>query len=284
MTFKNIRFVTDSTCDLPAEWIKRFRIGVVPAFVNHSGESFADNGVELIREDYYNKLSTLRPFPTTSAPPPAIAEAVINDTFQDADHLFIVTTSAKFSGFYNVMRLGASSLPPERVTLVDSDSTTMGLGWQVAIGAEVAQATGDVQQVEAAMKRVREAQRVYAALGTMEFLHRSGRVGWAAAGIGALFQIKPVIEVKGGEVYSIARVRTFGRAVDELVRLAHEVAPIDKLAVLYTSDLEGAHKLRDRIQDIAPPDTIFVSVNPAVGTHIGPSGLGLSPVQQSWRI
>jgi DegV family protein with EDD domain len=208
---------------------------------------------------------------------------VVKETFEDADHLFIVTASAKLSGIHNTMRLASNNLPPDRVTLIDSHTTTMGLGWQVVIGAETAERTGDVQQTEATIIGVREAQRVYAALGTLEFLHRSGRVGWAAAGIGTLLQIKPVIEVKDGEVHSIARVRTFGRALDELVRLTRECAPLDRLAVLFATDEEGAHYLREQLQDIAPPDTVFVRINPAVGTHIGPSGLGLAPVKQSWR-
>lgn len=283
MTFKKIRFVTDSTCDIPPEWVDKYRFGVVPAFVNYGGESYADDGVQLVREEYYQKLASIHPFPTTSAPPPGLAEQVIKQTFEDADHLFIVTTSAKLSGIYNAMRLGSSSLPQDRVTLIDSTSTTMGLGWQVVIGAEVAEMTGDIAQVQDAILRVQKAQRVFAALGTLEFLHRSGRVGWARAGIGSLLQIKPVIEVRDGEVPIVARVRTFARAIDEMVKLTREVAPLDRLAVLYASDEESAQNLHQQLQDIAPPDTVLVRINPAIGTHIGPSGLGLSPVQQSWR-
>ena len=283
MTSKKIRFVTDSTCDIPPEWVEKYRIGIVPAFVNYGGESYADDGVQLIREEYYQKLASIRPFPTTSAPPPGLAEETIKQAFEDADHLFILTTSAKLSGIYNAMRLGSSSLPQDRVTLIDSNSTTMGLGWQVVIGAEVAEKTGDVAQVHDAILRVQKAQRVYAALGTLEFLHRSGRVSWAAAGISALLQIKPVIEVADGEVHSIARVRTFGRAIEEMVKLTREVGSLDRLAVLYASDIDSAHQLFEQVKDFAPSNTVFVRINPAIGTHIGPSGLGLSPVQQSWR-
>jgi DegV family protein with EDD domain len=263
--------------------VEKYHIGIVPAFVNYGGESYADDGVELIREDYYHKLSDIRPFPTTSAPSPGLAEQVIKQAFEDADHLFILTASAKLSGIYNAMRLGSSGLPQDRVTLIDSHSTTMGLGWQVVIGAEVAEKTGDPTQVHEAILRVQPAQRVFAALGTLEFLHRSGRVGWATAGIGTLLQIKPVIEVRDGEVHSIARVRTFARAIDELVKLTRAIVPLDRLAVLYAVEEDSAHTLYEQLNDIAPSDTVFVRINPGIGTHIGPSGLGLSPVQQSWR-
>jgi DegV family protein with EDD domain len=283
-TSKKIRFITDSTCDIPEELVRKHQITVVPVFVNFGGGSFADDGVELKREDYYTKLATLRPFPTTSAMPPAMTEKAFLDAAKEADHVVAITVSSKLSGVYNAFRLGAQKLPADRFTLIDGQSTTTGLGWQVVIGAEVAEQTGDVEQVISAINRVRDATRVYAALGTLEFLHRSGRVGWAAAGIGTLLQIKPIIKVEDGEVKSLSRVRTFSRAVDELIRFAHDHAPLDRLAVLYGIDTDAAYTLKERLKDIAPPDnTYIVRINPAVGTHIGPNGLGIAPVSASWK-
>lgn len=280
MAFKKIRFVTDSTCDIPSELVAQYRIGVVPCYINYNNTSYADDGKELVREEYYNKLSSLRPFPTTSAMPPSVAEEVIKTAAEDADHVIIVGVSSKLSGVLNAMRLGAQScLPADRYTIVDSEQVTMGMGWQVLAGAEVAEKTGDVQQTVEAMTRTRKNARVYAALSTLEFLHRSGRVGWAAAGIGQLLQIKPLIAVVDGEVESVARVRTFSRALDELIRVAHAETPLERLAVLYASDHAAALDLKERLKDIAPPGTLVASITPTVGTHIGPGGLGVATVR-----
>ena len=281
MTSKKIRFVTDSTSDIPADLVQKYGIGVIPTFVNYGDKSLSDNGVELIREDFYRQLPSLNPFPTTSAMPPALAEEIIMRTFADADHLFLISVASKLSGVYNIMRLSASKLPPERVTLIDSKSVTLGLGFQVLAGAETAEATGDVDQVKAAVESVRDRAHVYAALETMEFLRRSGRVGWAAAGIGALLQIKPLLEVYDGDVKSGNRVRTFGRAVEELIRLTHEQSPLERLAILYISDRSDAEKLRDRLSDIAPADTLIVSVTPTIGVHVGTGGVGVVTVSKS---
>lgn len=284
MTFKKIRFITDSTADIPDSLLEKHQITVVPVFVNFGGNSYADDEKELIREDYYNKLQNIRPFPTTSAMPPSLCEKAIMQVAEECDHIFIVTVSAKLSGVYNAFRLAAQKLPADRYTLIDSLSTTTGLGWPVIIGAEVAEKTGDVQQVIDTINHVRDATRVYAALGTLEFLHRSGRVGWAAAGIGTLLQIKPILKVEDGEVKSLAKVRTFSRAVDELITAAHSHAPLDRLVVLYGIDIEGAYAVKERLKDIAPPDqTYIVRINPAIGTHIGPNGLGVVPVSASWK-
>jgi DegV family protein with EDD domain len=283
MTFRNIRFVTDSTCDLPPELIQTYKIGVVPAFVNYGGQSYADDGLELNREMYYNMMPNMSSHPTTAAPPPALSERIVQETFAGADHLIIVCAPAKLSAIYNSLRLGASSLPPERVTQIDAGTVSMGLGWQVLIGARVATETGSVEQAVKAMERVRQHQKVYAALETMEYLRRSGRVGWAAASVGALLQIKPIISIADGNVPSVARVRTFARATDKLIDLAQAEAPLDKLAILHSNNLDGAEALKQRLNAILPAEVLIINVTPVIGTHIGPKCLGVATVSQAWR-
>jgi DegV family protein with EDD domain len=283
MTFEKIRFVTDSTCDIPSELAQQHGIGIVPCFINHGDKSYIDLGMEVAREEFYRDLPSMRPAPTTAAPSPGMTREVIDRTFEGADHLVIVSVASKLSGTYNAMRLGAAHLPQDRVTLIDSQSTTFGLGWQVLIGAETAERTGSVEETVAAIERVRKVAHVFAVLETMEYLRRSGRVGWATASLGALLQIKPILSVYDGEVPAVARVRTFSRAIDELVRLARDQAPLDRLAVLHAADPDGAVNLRERVAEFAPSDTIIVSITPTIGTHIGPGGLGLATVSQSWR-
>ena len=282
MAFKKIRFLTDSTCDLPPEIVARYEIGIVPSYVNYGGQSYAD-GIDISRDDFYRQLPSMTEFPTTSAMPPALVEAKMGEALADADHLFAITVASKLSGIYNTMRLAAQKFPPERITVIDSESVSLRLGFQVLIGAEVAEATGDVDQVQDAIARVRAHTHLYAALETMEFLRRSGRIGWASASIGALLQIKPLFCVDEGEVKPISRIRTFGRAVDELIRLAHADAPLDRLAILYIADRGGAEKLHDRLADIAPPDTLIASVTPTIGSHVGTGGLGVVTVSSAWR-
>jgi DegV family protein with EDD domain len=286
MSSKRIHIVTDSTSDIPPELLANYPITVVPTFVNFGGNSYPDDNIQLDREEFYQRLPTMRPFPTTAAMSPGMAEEAINDAVSHSDHVIICTVSTHLSGVYNTMRLAASTLPADRYTLVDSQQVAMGLGWQVLIGAETAMETGSVEATLDAMARVRRTVRVYCALGTLEFLHRGGRVGWAQAGIGTLLQIKPILLVEDGEVKSHARVRTFSRAVDEIVRVANEYKPLDRIAIIYAADIDAAHALRDRLADILPPGdrTLISRITPSVGVHTGPSGLGIVPLSASWRV
>ncbi|MDX2074866.1 MAG: DegV family protein [bacterium] len=278
-----IKFLTDSVCDIPDDLLRQYNITVAPIFVNFGGQSFADDGVELKRDDFYRRLRTLEDYPQTSAMSPELARTYIDRAYADADHLFIITTPKGLSGIYNAMRLGSSHLPPERVTLIDSGQLSIGMGWQVLIGAQVAQETGDVAQTHRAIMSAQANQHVYCTVGSLDFLRRSGRVSWAAASIGNFLNIKPVVQSLDGQVHPIARVRTFNRALDKLAELAYQHAPYDKFAILHILNEEGFHALQERLADILPPDTIVGTVGPALGTHVGPGAVGFAAVSKGWK-
>ena len=101
--------------------------------------------------------------------------------------------------------------------------------------------------------------------------------------VAGLLQIKPIITVDDGVVNTIARVRTISRAKDELVRLAHEQAPLDRLALLHTNYLEGVEWMREQLADILPAETLVINVTTAIGTHVGPQCLGFVTVNKNWR-
>ncbi|MBZ0293556.1 MAG: DegV family protein [Anaerolineae bacterium] len=280
---RKIKFVTDSTSDIPQELVEKWGITVIPVFVNIGDHSYADDGVDLRREEYYKELPSLVPLPTTAAPSPGLAKQYIEKAYEGADHLVIVTLASKLSATYDAIRLGASELPPENVTLIDSGSVTLALGYQVLCAAEVAAETGDLEQVLETIHRVRRHSKLIALIDTLEYLRRSGRVNFAAAGLGALLQVKPIITVNDGEVETLSRVRTAKRARQELVELLQEYAPVDRLALLHTNNLEGVTWMKEQLADLLPEEVLTVNVAPTIGTHIGPNCLGFVAVGKSWR-
>jgi DegV family protein with EDD domain len=284
MAFKKIRFVTDSTCDIPEHLVAKWNISIVPSYINVGDQSYADDGVQLDREDFYNRLPTMTPFPTTSAPSPGIAKQKIDAAFDGADHVIILTAPARLSAIYEAMRIGSSHLPQDQVTLIDSGSVTMALGYQVLVGAEVAEQTGDVEQTLAAIQHVRPHCQLRALIMSLDNLRRSGRINLAAAGIGMLLQIKPILTVDNGEVIIVSRVRTEKRAREELIAMLRAQAPLDRLTLLHANNPEGLAWMRDQVADIAPAEVFEINVNPALGTHIGPQCLAFVSVNQNWRL
>jgi DegV family protein with EDD domain len=275
-----ILLMTDSTCDLPQEWVARFDIRIVPTYVQFGQESLADDGVQLTREDFYKRMVTAPIHPTTSAPPPGQVLSVMQQALNDADHVIGVTAPAKLSGIYNTFRLAAEQTDPKRVTLLDSGMVSMGMGWQVVIAAEMAEAGAAPSEIATTITALQPRTDVWAALDTMLYLRRSGRVGWAASIVGNLLNIKPVIRLYDSEVRSISRVRTRQRMFDTLVELAHQNAPLDRLAVMHTANVKDAQRLLDALADVHPDhEPVIVEATPVLGVHVGPNALGLGVVR-----
>ncbi len=278
-----IKFVTDSVADIPPDLAQQHDIGIVPCYVNYGNESYKDDGIELVREDYYNQLEHMSDHPTTSAMSPELAREAIDRAYADADHVIMITTPARLSGIHNAFKAGAAHLPAENVTLIDSGQLSVGMGWQVLAGVETATATGDLQKTLAAIDAMRKSQRIFATIGELEFLRRSGRIGWATASIGTLLSIKPVVELREGDAKPITRVRTFNRALDKLAEIAGQNAPFDRVAILHINNPDGAQAVRTRLADILPDNVITGLINPALGTHIGPGSVGVGIVSKGWN-
>jgi len=277
----NIRFVADSTLDIPQEYIERYGITVLPAFVNYDGESYADNGVEFDREQFYNALGTMETIPTTSAPSPGVAREIIHNALDGADHLFLCSLSDKLSGIHNVMSLVAKELPPERVTLYDTQSLTLGGGFQVIAGAQTAKDSDNLQEIETAMMDVFRRQSVYAAMLGVDYLRRGGRVSWGAGAVGSLLKIRPIVIVEDGLIQPTARVRKHNAWLDTLANFTRKHAPLEHIAFLHAHNFPALDELRERIADIIPPNTITSYVTPSIGVHTGPGAIGVATVSQS---
>jgi DegV family protein with EDD domain len=277
-----IRFVVDSGCDVPESYVQRHQMVVVPLYVNYGGNSYLDDGVGLDRERYYNEITNIHPLPQTSAPSVGLAKEMIHAAFEQADHIICVAVADGLSSSLNVMRLAAEGLPAERVTLWDSETLSMGCGWQAIIGAEVAEQTGgDLNTVLAAMKRTREEGMVYAALVNVEFLRRGGRVSWTQAAVGGLLRIRPIVRVKHGAVTAAAQLRSHRAWVNKVIELTRAEVPIGRIALLHTNNDADVAAVRDEIQDILPDEVLVVRASPAIGTHTGPYGIGMATVRET---
>lgn len=276
-----ILVMTDSTCDLPADWVQQYDIRIVPTYVQFGLESLADDGVQLTRPAFYQRLATSQHLPTTAAPPLGQTVDVLAKALQDADHVVAITAPALLSGIYGIFKLAAEQTDPARVTVIDSQMVSMGLGWQVVEACQMAQQGATPEAIRARLTAMQPLTDVYAALDTFEYLRRSGRVGWAAAILGGFLQVKPLIRLHMSVVSSQGRVRTRERAFETLVALAHDVAPLSHLAVLHTANPQAAQRLAQAIEDIYPPDSPvpIVEVTPVIGVHVGPNALGFGIVR-----
>ena len=280
----SVRIVTDSSCDLPKELTERHKISVIPLYVNIGDKSYLDE-VELSRADFYEGLPDFKSHPTTSAPGLGMfAELYDQLAAEGATEVLSIHISATLSNTVNVARLAAEATESVPVTVFDTGNLTLGVGLMVLDAAEAAAAGKSMDEILAMLADKSRRTYSFAALDTLEYLRRSGRLSRFQSSLGALLQVKPLLTMHDGEM-SLERVRTRRRAVERVIELVKEVGPLEQLAVVHTHALERAKDLQQQVAGLFPANSRHLSeeVTPVIGTHVGPRAVGLVAVASSGR-
>lgn len=275
---KRVRIVTDSTADIPDELVDELEIGVVYDYINFGDQSLQDK-VDISRAEFYHRLASASEMPTTASPGVGEFEEAYRAAGAPDVAIISMHPPAHLSALFNAATLAAQAFPKGRVTVIDSGQISMGMGWQAVAAAQAAQANASVERIVELLTAMKYRTHLFAALDTFEFLRRSGRVGWAKTIVGTLLRIKPMIELREGQILPLDRVRTGRRAEARLVELTTALQPLESLAILHSNWPDGAKNLRRRLVHLHPGDQICtVDVTPVIGVHVGPKGLGIAAV------
>jgi DegV family protein with EDD domain len=276
-----IGIVTDSTSDLPAYLIEEHQIHVVPTILVLEGKEYAD-GISLTREEFYTRLPSLRTPPTTAAPSIGDFATPYGTLFsKGCSHVISIHSASQLTTIINVARQAAKEFP-DKVTCIDSGSLSMGLGFQVLAAAEESEL--GLKPALDAIVSIRKRLQVSAALDTMEYLRRSGRVPAVVARLGGMLSIKPMVELLDGQVKPIGAVRTTSQVNDRMLNFLLNEGKLQRLAIMHTNAEHRARKLLNemmaRVPQSVPRDVLFVNATAVIGTHLGPNGLGFAAVRK----
>jgi len=273
-----VKIVTDSTADIPPDMAVRLGITVVPSYVVFGTETYRD-GVDLSRQQFYHKLATMAVIPTTAAPPPAVYEQVYRHLAQETDEILSIHLAARLSALHSSAVRGAENVPQARIAVVDSDQVTMGYGWLAVAAAEAARQGATLDQVVALVEEMKRRSWVLAALDSLEFIYRGGRVSWAQAMLGTLLHIKPIISVRLGQVQLLERTRTLERSLDRLVEQVRALGPLERAIVLYANTPDRAERVADRLQALGifpGGERLIGQAGVTIASHAGPDAVGVA--------
>ena len=274
----SIKIVTDSTCDLPESVIARHGVTVVPLYINIGQKGYLD-GVELSRQEFYERLPTYNPLPTTATPG--------MDTFrktyeklasEGATEILSLHISISLSATVDVARLAAKETHSVPVTVMDSRQLSLGTGFLVERAAQAAAEGCSMSEIMAVLEDQILRTHVIAALDTLEYLRRSGRMNSAVAALGTLLQMKPLLKMYDGNP-TAERVRTNNGAIERLVSLMSGLAPFERVAFVHSHAPAKAESLRHKVQHLLPAGEIpSVEITPVLGANIGPGAAGFAVV------
>jgi len=276
-----VALVTDSTSYLPKEFTQKHNITIVPQVLIWGEETLRD-GVDILPDTFYSRLKTAKVMPTTSQVSIVTMQTTFQNLVDQGYEVLGIFISSRLSGTMQSAvqakdMMGASA---EKVTIVDSQSTAMALGFQVLAAARALDAGMNLKDCLAQAESAHKRSGVYFAVDTLEFLHRGGRIGGAQRFFGSALNLKPILAVQEGKVEGVDRIRTKSKAHERILELVADQTRGKsniRIATLHANAAEDARNLLDRAASAMPVvEKIFTEVSPVVGTHAGPGTVGLA--------
>ncbi|MCM0649490.1 DegV family protein [Clostridium swellfunianum] len=272
-----IALITDSSCDLTQEIIKKYNIKVAPLRIIYKDKEYIDR-VNIQPKEVYDRLS--QEIPTTSMP----SMQDIDDLFTAAEdegctHVIAITISSGLSGTFNTFKLVSDQHHNLTTFVFDSKTLSAGLGAVVAKCGELIAYGKSFEEIVNLLPSIKERVLVYYVVETLEYLKKGGRIGRVAGTIGDLLKLKPIISVDDdGKYFTYAKVRGRKQSISKLADIAKDVLAAGKAEVyiLQGGAMEEGQLLYEAFVGRENISAIhFTDISPALGVHTGPGLLGI---------
>lgn len=270
-----IAVVTDSTADLPSELVRRHGIHVIPLTVAFGDRTYRD-GVDLSADEFLQMMAESPVRPTTSQPSPEVFTTLYRQLAETHEAVVSIHISAKLSDTVQSATLAARTVADEiPVTVIDSDSVTMGCGMLAITAATMAARDAPISAIKDRVTEEAAYMDIIFMVESLEALRRGGRIGRAAAMLGTVLDLKPILRLTQGEISPLERTRTRRRAIRDMVDYVKRQDGVRRICTVYTGQPDEARNLLREFDLLVPRDGMFVTtLGPVIATHVGPGVIG----------
>ncbi len=272
-----LRIVADTTSGLTPALARQHGFDLLPQLVIFGEQSFRDD-TELDTATFLSKLKASAELPKTAAPPHLLYHPIFEDARQKNQTVIVVAPSGKISGTIRSVETAAQDFPDLPIHIVDTGTVAGNLATLVLLAAQLAAQGASAEQTLARLNALLPRQRLYFLVDTLEYLKKGGRIGGAKALLGEILQVKPILQLKNGQVEPLEQTRTKRRALSRLVDLVTGQAPAGeaRLSVMQIGAEEEAQRLAQEIASRLnlPPLPIYI-LPAAIGVHAGPGALAV---------
>jgi DegV family protein with EDD domain len=278
---QRVRVLTDSVADVPHDVLVRYGIKILPVYLLLNGQSYLDDGT-LDQDWFYRELSQLEARPTTAAPSPGEYLAAYDALADEgAEEIIVLSAASTVSSLHAHAVLAAQQFDRADVHVVDTLQVSMGMGWMVAEAARLADEGVPVTEVLGYLQLVRARTSIYGVIDSVDYLRRSGRIGWVTGCMAGLLQIRPLIAFDQGEARVRSRARLYRRGVQALLELVAAEQPLTHLAIIHSrADAKVIETFRAELGARLPSlEMPVVGVGSIFATHVGPRCLGVALVR-----
>lgn len=276
-----IRIITDSSSDLDLEQAAQLNVDVIPIHIRF-GETEYQDRQNLSVTDFYNKLKTVTELPTTSQINPFQFCKVFQPYVEAGDEIVGIFLSSELSGTFQSAQTAKQMLNADNIYLVDSLNAALGHHLLVQIAVQLRDQGASAQQIAAQITALSKKVRLIACVKTMKYLAMGGRVPAAAAKIGDVLGITPIVTVVDGKVKAAGKVRGH-KAAARWIQQKLEQEPADPqypVVFSHSCNTKGRDELVQALDTHLPnQDYLYCDLGSTVGTHIGPGAIGVAYIE-----
>jgi DegV family protein with EDD domain len=273
-----LHLVSDSSCDMPEELIKRYNIQIVPLIVNIEGEFFKER-VDITPKEFYSKMEMSRSFPKTSQPTPAAFAEVFTRLAQSGPVLCI-TISSGLSGTYQSACLG-KELSGADITVFDSLGGSSGHGLQVIKAAELAESGHSLKEIVVELEKYRSEMNILILLNTLDNIVKGGRLSRLNGNLGKLLDVRILLHNnKEGKVVLQAKARGkkkfMNLVLNEIMKLRPDMSTVD-VGITNVNNLEDAEYIKKELIEKCQARSVFINdMGITMATYAGKNGMIVS--------
>lgn len=281
------KIFSDSSCDLPEQFIEDYDITTIPFYVSFDQEHYYKEIVELSITDFYKKLTQDRIFPKTSLPSVDDYMAPFKSAIEAGFDVLCICLTQHFSGSYQSAMTAKDILeeeyPDANICVINSILAAGAQGLFVMQAAKMQKSGYSIEDTVEVLERLKHTGRVFFTVGTLEFLQKGGRIGKAAALAGQLLNLKPVIQLEGGELIPVSKVRGRKKSLEQTLTMVKEYFDtIDAqyyqydFCVITGTHYEEANTFKDSLSQMIdlPINNPIFTIGTTIGTNTGPDVIG----------
>lgn len=275
-----IQLVTDSTCDLPIEIIKKFDIELIPVNVIFNNTEVRQPYINLTNEEFYRRL-VAGESASSGVPSADIFKQVFDKALKKGKEIIVITISSKLSAVHQTAELAKKQYFDDEVTIVDSNCGTIQTGLVVYLAAKkIAEGATKEEVLDYLNKTLIPDAHLISYAATLKYLRRSGRISKMAQLMGKMLRIKPIFHIgKEGTIVSPGKIMLWQNIELAFKKLLAKVAGNQKIEtafIAHSGNPEKCQELIDYFKSLpnAPKEILMAEVGPAVGVHVGPDTFG----------
>ncbi len=270
--------VADTTCGLPRDLLAKRGIPTVPQVVIFGEESFHDDK-DLDTAAFIQKLKASKTLPKTAAPEPPLYFPIFEEAKEKGESVVVVAPTGKASGTVRSAQTAAQEYPGVDIRVVDSLTISCNLGSLVLLADDMAKAGKSADEIVAKLNEMIPRGRIYFLVDTLEYLAKGGRIGGAKRLVAELLEVKPILQVKDGQVEAFEQQRTKKRALARLVEVVTEQCRGGESAHLCVLQVEAEKEAEALVEELKSkvnvPHIPIYELPPAIVVHAGPRAMGV---------